>query len=516
MASRIRLSKVFSCFNEGPAGVLSEIEISQSPGIPTFDVIGLCDSSIRESRGRIISALNSSGFIMPKGHITVSISPSYMRKSGTSFDLPIAIGILLVSGQINCPPGVKIYAEGELKLTGETRGTPGSAVRLRSIDKDMFDHIIVPEEERESAVFTGSDAAVIGSLKDITDVIAGRSFSPLTATSEAERNDEELINGNAPDLSVLKGQEKTKRALILAASGFHNILLLGSPGCGKTLAAGMISSIMPPLSPEEQRDVYALSDLTGSASRERPFRTIGPGTALSKITGSSSTLIPGEAVLADHGILFADEICEMKNEVLDGLRLPMGEHEIRHIKDGKVFRFPARFLFVGSGNPCRCGNRFEKDKVCRCTPSVISRYLSKLSGAFLDRIDIFSEMRSLDAEDLKSTLGRRTGDESRRAQETVRRAWDLQKNRYSGDSGNRFNGIREVSSDEDIFDIIRASEEVREYAVETAGRYELSARGMTRMILLGRTIADTEGRQDMKVSDIAEAGAYRSRDLIRR
>ena len=322
MASKPNVVHIYSCFTTGSDSTLTLIEVSISPGIPTFSVIGLCDSSIRESQGRIRSAFKSSGFNMPKGHITVGISPAYMRKAGTNFDLPMAMGILFCSGQLYLPPNSRIYAEGELTLGGDIIGTPGACIRLKTV-KDMdLDYKIIPDSETSSAGISGFRGHAITRLTDLNGLFDGNQYQESSFGFEKDDSPDEFI-----DISNLKGQEKTKRALLISAAGFHNLLLMGSPGCGKTLAGTMLAGIMPKLSAEEISDVYSMAELVNGESAkilaDRPVRMLAPNITVGKLIGSSVSITPGELALANHGILFADELPLYSSEVIDFLRKPL-------------------------------------------------------------------------------------------------------------------------------------------------------------------------------------------------
>lgn len=506
MGSRIKVVRIYSCYADGLARVPTEIEISLSPGLPTFDVIGLCDSTIRESRGRIRAALISSGFVMPKGHITVSISPAYLHKGGSAFDLPTALGILCVSGQISTDPNKKIYAEGELGLTGELKGTPGAALRLR--ETSGFDIAIAPSAEKMSAACAKFSGMLFDTLADAVDSINSGSYSPID--HELSTDDYLTDSNEYPDISCIKGQSKAMRALLIAAAGRHNIVILGSPGCGKTMAGQVIRGLMPQLAPKEASELYTIYEGIGSSDElitgERPFRYIHPGISLSGLIGSAGSLKPGELSLAHNGIVFADELCEFKPDILDAMRIPLEKHAVSFAKDGKRYEFPASFMFVGAGNPCRCGMFYENKVRCKCTPLVRDRYLNKISGPFADRIDIFTEMRTISGEDLKSITSVSDEDLSRAYREQVSAAWAMQQERYKNAAGT-FNG----SSDSTDAELMRADKGVIEYASEIAEKLTSSPRGFGKLIRVGRTIADLDGRADMRKSDIAEASVYRKR-----
>ena len=507
MASKVKIVKVYTSFMDGMTPVEAEVEVSISPGLPSFDVIGLCDSSIRESRGRIQPALISSGYQMPKGHITASISPSYIKKSGTGFDLPIAVGMLIASGQLPVRKGSLIYASGEIKLDGTIKGTPSAALRLRLCKKEF-----IPSEEQDAARCAGLSAMPIDSLTILREAFESGSYLPLKFTLEDIKDDEEEL----PDFSAVKGQEKAIRALLIAAAGVHNILLLGSPGCGKTMAGKILAGILPPLKGAEVGDVYSVMEAAGLKddpeeglvlSDRRPFRYIYPGMSRGRILGIPSKLMPGEFALANHGVLFADEIFEYKREVLEALRIPLEDHVVRMSKDGRNFAFPASFIFVAAGNPCKCGMLYEEGRRCTCTPAVIHNYMNKLSGPIKDRLDLVAEMRSISGKSMAESAlseNRRMNDEMR---ELVCGAWQMQKERFNDGI---FNGTC-LNADADLF---RASSEVVDYAAEISEAAGFSARGFNRLLRVGRTIADIAGREDMCKADVAEAGIYRKGEFV--
>ena len=507
MTGKPSVARIYSGFARGTDCVISELEVSVTPGIPTFSVIGLCDSSIRESHGRLVSAISSAGFKMPKGHVTINISPAYMRKSGSGFDLAMAMGILFASGQIRFDPESKVYAEGELSLDGSVKGTPGAAMRLNKARNSGFSYILIPEEERSSARCTSFEGQCVKDLEQACSVFGYSGYTPEhfelgnVLSSPAERI----------DISMLKGQEKTRRALILSAAGFHNMLLLGSPGSGKTMAAGILSGILPPLDSEETSEVYALYEaLDGPAARiskERPVRCISPDITPGKLLGNTLSMTPGEMALANHGILFADEIMEYPSKVLDLMRKPLEDREIRLFKDGVNYVYPANLIFIGAGNPCRCGMYYEPGSRCKCTAGTRKRYLGKLSGPFLERIDIFSEMRSIGKEDMALMYADGKTAESPVIRERIADCWKMQKERYKARTFNS------CFTSANLADSMRISKEVLEYCSELASKGLFSARGYQKILRLARTIADYDGRADVKKTDVAEAAVFRAHEL---
>ena len=504
MASKPNIVRIYSCFTTGTESTVSLIEVSISPGIPTFSVIGLCDSSIRESQGRLRSAFKSTGFNMPKGHITVGISPAYMRKAGSGFDLPMALGILFASGQLYLPEGAKIFAEGELTLSGDLKGTPGSCIRLKTVRDTDFDYRLIPASEASSAGLAGFKGQAVSSLSELTDIFDNNSYCEQDFGFVNDTCEDDFI-----DISMLKGQEKAKRALLISASGFHNILLMGSPGSGKTMAGKILSGIMPKLSPGELSDVYSLNELiaggTDKISDERPVRIIGPGITVSKLLGDSVSVTPGELALANHGILFADELPLYKTEVIDFLRKPLEDRKINLIRRGNLYSFDSNFIFLGTGNPCKCGLLYEKGSKCRCSVSEIKRYLSKINGPFLERIDLFSEMRTISGKDMASIYTDKSECESLRYRDIVQGCWDKQYNRY----GDGF--LNATFPEEDIMDSMRIPDKVIRYASELSEKGFFSARGFTRILRVARTIADIDGAEDVSEDDVSEASQYRLR-----
>jgi len=506
MSASIKTAKVYSSFVEGVEATVSEIEISITPGIPTFDIIGLCDSSIRESEGRIRSSMVSSGFSMPKGHITVAISPAYIKKSGTSFDLAIAAGILFASAQLHIPEG-RIYLEGELSLSGKIRSTPASALRLCSTKEEGFDFVIIPEGSVKAAECAGIAAMTAGSLGDLRDIfIYGRYEPTLYQMDSFMGTSESLV-----DISELKGQQKAKRALIIAASGCHTLLLLGSPGCGKTMAGRIISGILPEPDREEAAEIFAVNEILEKDYVPdvitRPYRYIDQNSTPGSLVGNSRLLTPGELALANHGVLFADEITEFPRGTLEMLRQPLEMRSVTVYGKGRKHIFPANYIFVAAGNPCKCGYAFEGKK-CRCSPSSKRKYLSRLSGPFLDRMDLICEMVTVEGaakqEILKEPGG--SSEESFEAMRMVLTARQAQRERYKDMGKYVFNSNVQGTGYADLW---RIPTSVFKHLGDMSDKGFVSARGYLGIARVARTIADIEGRMDIEEKDIDEAVLFR-------
>lgn len=513
MAVRHKVVKVESCFADGMTATRSVIEISLSPGIPTFDITGLCDSSIRESRGRITSAIRSMGFLMPKGHITVSISPAYMHKSGSGFDLPIAMGILFISDVIPYFDNVRVYAQGELSLAGDVKASPLAGLRLCEEARDPADMVFIPEEEIGAAAAAGTACMPVNTLQDVVDVLNSFAYMQETFEPELDFGKPRVIH----HLSDLKGQPKAQEAIVTACAGMHSLLLLGSPGSGKTMAAGIIEDLMPPLTEDEARQYMMLTEnendqRDGVMSLARPVRHIYGNCSISKLTGRAGSMVPGELALANNGVLFADEITDLDPKIIDALKLPLEEHLVRMTKDNVTRELPASFLFVAAGNPCRCGLYYENGSKCRCTSVMRRKYLSKLSGGFLDRIDIFTEMRSVKAKDLQDITGgisRHETEEDREARRRIATAWEMQKKRYCWTEGitKVYNGTCERTD----MNLFKFSPELSAFASEAAIGMGLSARGFKNLMRVSRTIADMKGAEEITLPDVKQALMYKVR-----
>ena len=513
MAVRQKVVKLKSCFLDGIVATVADIEISLTPGIPTFEIIGLCDSAIRESRGRITAAVRSCGFLLPKGHIVVNISPAYMHKSGSGFDFPIALGILFLADAIPYMEDRVVYAQGELALDGQVKGTPGSILRISTIRNNNYDVVLIPEDETYAAQCNFLSCMTVKTLSDAIDIFNGYGYQPHDF-EDCYETDYDCWYYQGISLASLKGQNKASEALTISCAGRHSLLLMGSPGCGKSMVADILPRLLPEMNYDEKMSSLMLGELAGINSRvidvKRPIRRITSNCTVSKLNGKAGSIVPGELALANNGVLFADEICEFDPRVIDELKYPLEEHNVLIIKDGEVFKFPASFQFIATGNPCRCGMYYEPGNKCRCTPSVRKRYLSRLSGGFVDRIDLFTEMRSIGSEDIKDMVRDCNEEEEYKidyeARSKIENAWKMQRRRYDwGYKDKAFNGTVE-SVDKDLF---KFTNEVSDYAAEAAKITGMSGRGFLKLLRVGRTIADMEKSEDLKIEHIKHALLFR-------
>ncbi len=539
-----RFAQISTCLVNGADGVQALMEISILPGLPSVEIVGLCDSSVRESRERVRAAIRQIGFDFPSARITVGIFPAYIHKSGSSFDLPLALGILIASGQIRMSDPRPVIAFGELTLTGRVRETPGAIAKLSSIDRSLRAHILIPSGNRREADLLGLSASYVCCLNKAVHILTGsddrsctcdisgdqgqRGFDAEEGENKFDEEDRTVgpmsvskFSGrdsspdSALDFSCLKGQEKASRAILLAAAGMHNILLSGSPGSGKTTAARVLRGILPPLSREEKIDYLR----TVSSSRVlkdseididcRPFRYVHHSCTTGRLIGNPAGNIPGELALSTNGILFLDEMAEFSPRVLDMLRQPLENKCENRIASQNSSVFPSRFLLIGAMNPCRCGKLLDSPSSCSCTVAQRRQYDKRISGPILDRIDIFCELYRLRRQGLFDSVAQGSASQSGRIREEIRDCWEIQFERCSE------YGISPVLNGEadgfQINELFRIRKDVLEHAVLSAERLSVSARGLSKILRVARTAADLDGERDMQVCHVSEAFQFRNR-----
>ena len=502
-------AKVKTLYLMGLEGCVAEVEASIFPGLPSFEVVGLGDSSIREAKERVRASIRSCGFSFPNQRLLVNISPAYLHKSGTSFDLAIAMAILMASGQVrSIYSNVVIY--GELSLTGQVRPVPGTISRLLCLENEEHDACIVPYKDLEEAELLGTHVLGVEHLWEAIGVISGEAEGKRIS---GELSLPEVLPEPSVDISALKGQPDAERAIILSAAGFHNMLLIGSPGTGKSLSAKILQGILPPLSRQEKIELLrvesALSVLTKDdiASRERPFRYVHHTCTPPAMVGGGRNAVPGEISRAFHGILFLDELPEFAPHVLDLLRVPIETGEMIVTRNNSRNVFPARFMLVAAMNPCRCGKCMEAPSECTCSPSMIASYQGKVSGALLDRMDISCVLNHISEESLLETM---KGDSSKKSSEWRKRIeeiWQIQYERC--DTAGMMRLRNGECRQENLGDLFRLGEKEMQYAAMAAHQLQLSVRGLKRLVRLSRTIADLDNKKDVDKSHIVEAISFR-------
>ena len=503
------LAKVFSCAVVGLDGVLVEVEVDVGTGQPGMVVVGLPDLAVQESKERVRAAIRNSGGRFPHGKVTVNLAPADLKKAGPTYDLPIALGILIASHQV--PDGNEdALIVGELSLDGVLRHTPGIISMLSlAAQKGMRRAFVPAADAPEAALIEGVTIYPIQTLADLVNHLNGD--VPIPPFEPSDEPDE-VFTATRIDFSEIRGQEHVKRAIEIAAAGSHNILMSGPPGSGKTMLARSMPSVLPPMTIDEALEVtkvYSVRGLLPSDTpllRERPFRSPHHGTSSAGLIGGGSWPRPGEVSLAHRGVLFLDELPEFSAQTLEMLRQPMEDRTVTLARASGTLTFPANFTLVAAMNPCPCGFLGDPMRECRCQSSAIQRYQKRISGPLLDRIDIHIEVPRVEYEKLAEKRG---GEPSATVRERVTAARKLQEERYHGTGlhANADMGPKELAR-------FVTLDETCEGMMKTAVRQlQLSARAYHRVLKLSRTIADLGASDVVTVQHVAEALQYRARQL---
>ena len=507
------LAEVMSFALSGLEGVPVEVETDINNGLPAYELVGLPDAAVKESRERVRSALKNSGRKFPTQKITVNLAPADLKKEGSCFDLAIAVGILKATEQLIGVELGGIVLLGELALDGALRPVAGILPLLISAKARGFKTFILPEGNAREASYI--EGLAIYAAKTLTQVIDHLSGLARLAPLEAAKY--ERVRGRASryDLSYVKGQALAKRALEVAVSGGHNILLVGPPGAGKTMLARCLPSIMPEMSFEEALEVTKIHSVAGVLGgegivTERPFRTPHhTATTVSLCGGGTRTVKPGEISLAHNGVLFLDELPEYHRSALEALRQPLEDGCITVTRSGGAVTFPANFMLCASMNPCPCGNYGSANAICTCTPAAIHKYRSRLSGPLLDRIDIQVEVDAVKYDDLTSKAEE---EPSAVVKERVEGARERQRRRFDGYADVHTNADM---SERELQQFCRLSRECDEILRLSFERLKLSARARSRIVKVARTIADLANEPEILPPHILEAISYRSYDIER-
>ncbi len=501
------IAKTESFALTGLNGFPVTVEVDVTTGLPAFDIVGLADTAVKEARNRVRSAIMNSGRSVPPRRITANLAPADVRKEGSVFDLPLAIGVLKATGQLVADIKGIVFM-GELSLDGSLRRINGVLPSVISAAQNGYAKFIVPADNAKEASFVaGAEIYAAHNLKEVIDHLSG--LSPLRAVKNADFSSYCKSRIYDADLSLVKGQTVAKRALEVAVSGGHNILFVGAPGTGKTMLAKCIPTIMPDMTFREALETTKIHSVAGNLDDgeglvfTRPFRSPHHTATTVSITGGGSDLRPGEISLAHNGVLFLDEMPEYSRSALEALRQPLEDGVITVSRASGSVRYPANFMLCGSMNPCPCGNFGSEDKPCTCTPAQIAKYKAKISGPLLDRIDIKVEVDGVKYTEL-------TGDEKGETSETVRarvnRAREIQANRFAKDKilTNSEMGEKHLAA---YCPLSAECEKVLKSAYE---RLHLSPRARSRIIKVARTIADLAESPEIKPVHVMEAVSYRN------
>ena len=501
-------TKIYSEALYGIEGIPITIEVNISEGLPKFDVVGLPDQAVNEAKERVIAAINNSDRFFPPKRITINLAPADIKKSGSMYDLAFALGILSSSAQLFFSDFMNnTIILGELALDGSVREVKGIFSMLLNAKELGIKNAIIPFNNMEEAnIIEGLNLYPVKTLKEAMDVSEGKKEAIISKGNFNFTSD----NNEAVDFSEVKGQEYAKRAAMIAAAGGHNFIMIGSPGCGKTLIAKRIPTILPPLTFEEAIEVTKIYSSYGLLSKnmpivkKRPFRIPHHTSSYVSLVGGGRNIKAGEITLAHNGVLFLDEFVEFQSSALQTLREPMEEKTITISRANGSISFPANFTLIAAMNPCPCGYYGDEKHTCRCSDIARKKYIAKLSGPILDRIDISIEVRGIDYDKM---ISKADGESSSSMRKIVSDARKIQEKRF------RENGVKIFSNSsmgiKDIEKFCILDSKAKNMLNMAMQKFSMSARSYNKILKVARTIADIENKEVIEISHITEALQYR-------
>jgi len=506
------LARVLSSAVLGIDAYLVTVETDVAAGLPSFSTVGLPQGAVKEGRERVVAAINNSGYQVPPKRITVNLAPADVRKEGSAFDLPIAVGILAGTGQIEADGRLEQFVlAGELGLDGALRPVRGAlSIAIMARERGLAGVILPSENIAEAGVVDGVEVRGADTLREVADFLSG---SAELAAADVDRDALFQAGAEYPvDFSEVKGQEHVKRAIEIAAAGAHNILMVGPPGSGKTMLARRLATVLPPMTLAEALETTKIHSVAGALGRRealvatRPFRSPHHTISDAGLIGGGSTPKPGEVSLAHHGVLFMDELPEFRRNVLEVMRQPLEDGEVTIARAAVSLTYPARFMLAAAMNPCPCGFHGDARRSCSCAPQLVQRYFNRVSGPLLDRVDLHLEVPAVPYRELTD---RREGEPSAAIRERVTAARERQAERFSNEPdihANAHMGVRHVR---DHCRIGAGGEALLRTAISKLG---FSARAYHRVLKIARTIADLESAAEVGTAHISEAVQYRSLD----